>query len=433
MQTPKQIRWGSSGAAYERYLERQQSEYSIQSLLVSQTRPSYCNAAFIKLLILFLSVYVSILVMAWLVWLFYPTTGTFLLVILPGLWFVAFSSVYYRKIIIVIQIFRAIGCVALSIFPIFLIRLAFEKVFHLPEHGFCGLCMLNKVVVAFIVNAFIETLLKYTILIILNDELIVDPRSFFVLSIVIGAGFSVLRVVYLLCTNRDTSLSMALYYCFDAPVQCLTTIYMGICFADELFFEYPKKGFGCILPPLLIHGLYLLIVESTILESKTLANQLLMLLSMFSFFSIILPYVRWKFTKYGEIVPADLREQIALGLIQHPCPSLCGPHTHFIHQMSLTSSPPENFFTPSRNNHIPVIYGRRHISPTFESTTDVQFSFETGGGAFLPPQAVVSSVGSSRGGAKAIRQLGRSNMNPPLNSHARSVSTGMPHLSVFGD
>ena len=30
MQTPKQIRWGSSGAAYERYLERQQSEYSIQ-------------------------------------------------------------------------------------------------------------------------------------------------------------------------------------------------------------------------------------------------------------------------------------------------------------------------------------------------------------------------------------------------------------------
>ena len=74
--------------------------------------------------------------------------------------------------------------------------------------------MLNKVIVAFIVNAFIETLLKYTILIILNDDLIVDPRSFFVLSVAIGAGFSVLRVVYLLITDPDTSLSMALYYCF---------------------------------------------------------------------------------------------------------------------------------------------------------------------------------------------------------------------------
>eukprot|EP00493_Phyllostaurus_siculus_P026387 UN26732 len=154
---------------------------------------------------------------------FYPTTGTFLLVILPGLWFVAFFSVYYRKIIVFIQLFRAIGCVALSIFPIYFIRLAFFKVFHLPQSGFCGLCMLNKVVVAFIVNAFIETLLKYTILIVLNDDLIVDPRSFFVLSVAIGAGFSVLRVVYLLMTDPDTSLSMALYYCFDAPIQCLTT------------------------------------------------------------------------------------------------------------------------------------------------------------------------------------------------------------------
>lgn len=144
--TPKQLRWGSSGAAYAR-LERQQSEYSVQSMMITQSRPKFCNRGFTNLCFLFLSIYVMILVSAWLVWLFHPIAGTFLIVILPGIWFITFASVYYRKIVIVIQPVRALGCVALSIFPIYLIRLAFFQVFKLPQHGFCSLCIFEKLLV----------------------------------------------------------------------------------------------------------------------------------------------------------------------------------------------------------------------------------------------------------------------------------------------
>merc|ERR1719336_3220082 len=101
--------------------------------MFTQTKPKFFNKSFLKFSSLFISVYAAILVSAWLVWLTHPTAGTFLIVILPGFWFVCFFSVYYRQIILIIQHIRALGCVALSIFPIYLIRLAFFNVFQLPE------------------------------------------------------------------------------------------------------------------------------------------------------------------------------------------------------------------------------------------------------------------------------------------------------------
>lgn len=294
---------------------------SVVSLVKDEERPSFCSSRFVQLTVVFMFVYTLILLCSWTAHHFLPSFGLFLIVILPSLWFMFFTYLTSKAFVLFYQMLKFYFIAALTALPALFLRLGFSIIIFgsLPS-GTCDLCYLTDFIISYCVDGVLFSVIKFWLIYLANDDLIIDPRSLVACSVSIGSGFSVARVIFLISTQQSLSAGwFPIYYSFDAPLNCLSSMFIGCRLADVRFYD-EKQGFlTSVGPVVFFYGSFIFTVSTTVVNEDTNLYRMYMILSGVLIMLIICILLRFEFLKYAEIVPSDIRELVALGLIQHPC------------------------------------------------------------------------------------------------------------------
>jgi len=219
-------------------------------------------------------------------------------------------------------------------------------IFNVLPSGHCDLCYLTDFIISYGVDGVLFSVIKYCLIYFANDDLIIDPRCLVAYSVCVGSGFSVARLVFLISTKQDLAQDwFPIYYSFDAPLQCLTSMFIGTRLADVRFYGHKHGFLTSVIPVIFFYGTFIFVCSSTIVNEDTLANRTYMITACIFVSLLLCAILRYQNLKYGEIVVSDIQELLALGLIQHPC-EFCRNFVCCRHQRESWYSPSRKYDTP---------------------------------------------------------------------------------------
>jgi len=132
-----------------------------------------------------------------------------------------------------------------------------------PDEGLCPACVAGYSFRAYFIAGTLEELLKYIAVVrLLYHPSIVDPRALVIYGCCAAAGFATAEnISYVLSTGSiATGISRAI---LSVPLHCSTGIFIGCMLAERRFNNKKYSWVAIVLPCVVLHGTYNLILYLT--------------------------------------------------------------------------------------------------------------------------------------------------------------------------